>query len=398
MRFLSSLLSLVGLSVLASAKSAPASTESGTFGPVTIFDPPSNYTVPRTLYARTLLLNQNCETENVILATWENYLPNNDSFPYTPIYQSYDGGRTWSERAKVYDQVNGWGLRYQPFLFELSNTFGGYPAGTVLLAVNSIPNDLSQTKIDIYASKDQGHNWKFVSSVARGGAAIPDNGIPAIWEPFLYMYEGQLICYYSDQRDPLNGQKLVHQTTTDLKNWGPIVNDVAYNNSDWRPGMTTVSQIANGSYFMTYEFYGATEGAFSVYYRIADSPLLFNEAQGQVIRATDGTIPVGSPTNVWTPSGGPLGTIAVSAGSNSEIFLNHALGAPGAWIKVATPEPISYTRFLMVLPDEDRLLITGGGVLSGTNNSVTTTAFDISWSPTGPSLAKCNRKRRHVQF
>lgn len=126
-------------------------------------------------------------------------------------------------------------------------------------------------------------------------------------EPFLYMYEGQLICYYSDQRDPLNGQKLVHQTTTDLKNWGPIVNDVAYNNSDWRPGMTTVSQIANGSYFMTYEFYGATEGAFSVYYRIADSPLLFNEAQGQVIRATDGTIPVGSPTNVWTPSGGPLG-------------------------------------------------------------------------------------------
>ena len=62
---------------------------------VTIFTPPSNYTIPRTLYARTLLLNQNCETDNVLLATWENYLPNNDSFPYTPIYQSFDLGETW---------------------------------------------------------------------------------------------------------------------------------------------------------------------------------------------------------------------------------------------------------------------------------------------------------------
>ena len=42
---------------------------------VTIFDPPKDYTVPRTLYARTLLLNQAGESNNVLLATWENYLP-----------------------------------------------------------------------------------------------------------------------------------------------------------------------------------------------------------------------------------------------------------------------------------------------------------------------------------
>lgn len=123
---------------------------------VTIFDPPSNYTVPRTLYARTLLLNQDHETSNVLLATWENYLPNNDSHPYFPIYQSFDLGKTWSERSRVYDQVNGWGLRYQPFLYELAEPIGKFAAGTVLLAGNSIPDDLSETQIDLYASPDKG--------------------------------------------------------------------------------------------------------------------------------------------------------------------------------------------------------------------------------------------------
>ena len=123
---------------------------------MTIFTPPRNYTDPRVLYARTVLLNQNCETDNVLLATWENYGPNNDTNPYFPIYQSLDLGETWSERSRVYDQVNGWGLRYQPFLYEMSETIGDFQAGTILLAGNSIPGDLSETRIDVYASTDKG--------------------------------------------------------------------------------------------------------------------------------------------------------------------------------------------------------------------------------------------------
>ena len=119
---------------------------------VTIFTPPRNYTDPRTLYARTVLLE-----DNTLLLTWENYLPNNDSFPYMPIYQSLDLGATWTERSRVYDQVNGWGLRYQPFLYELPQAVGNWSAGTVLLAANSIPKDLSQTQIDLYASMDKGY-------------------------------------------------------------------------------------------------------------------------------------------------------------------------------------------------------------------------------------------------
>jgi len=156
MRFTSALLPLAAFASTSLASSSGHGSTSATFSDVTIFDPPANYTIPRTLYARTLLLNQDHEKNNVLLATWENYLPNNDSFPYFPIYQSYDGGHTWSERSKVYDQVNGWGLRYQPFLYELSEPLGSFCAGDLLLAGNSIPDDLSQTQIDVYVSKDKG--------------------------------------------------------------------------------------------------------------------------------------------------------------------------------------------------------------------------------------------------
>lgn len=157
MRFLLPLALASCIPTLLAQSTNTTSTSSGTFTNVTIFTPPSNYTIPRTLYARTLLLNQACETDNVLLATWENYLPNNDSFPYFLIYQSLDNGHTWTERSKVYDQVNGWGLRYQPFLYELPETIGNFSAGTILLAGNSIPDDLSQTQIDLYASTDQGY-------------------------------------------------------------------------------------------------------------------------------------------------------------------------------------------------------------------------------------------------
>jgi hypothetical protein len=41
------------------------------------------------------------------------------------------------------------------------------------------------------------------------------------------VYNNQLICYYSDERDPSYNQKLVYQATSDLVNWGSVVNVVA---------------------------------------------------------------------------------------------------------------------------------------------------------------------------
>lgn len=54
----------------------------------------------------------------------------------------------------------------------------------------------------------------------------------------LRVYNDQLICYYSDQRDTSYGQKLTHQVTTDLESWTEQVDDVADTASyDARPGM-----------------------------------------------------------------------------------------------------------------------------------------------------------------
>jgi hypothetical protein len=116
---------------------------------VTVFDPPDNYTVPRTLYARVRKLD--CDGSNTLLATWENYLPTDNAStpcpdncpldPYIPVWESTDLGETWSERSRVY---------------EMTESIGNYSAGTLLMAANSIPADLSETKIDVYASTDKG--------------------------------------------------------------------------------------------------------------------------------------------------------------------------------------------------------------------------------------------------
>jgi hypothetical protein len=343
---------------------------------VTIFTPPSTYKNPRTIYARTLFLE-----ENVFLATWQN---NSPEPPYFPIFQSTDGGSTWAEISRVTDQVNGWGLRSQPSLYKLRSAFGGFPAGTILCAGNSIPADFSKTQIDLYASTDQGITWIFVSHIASGGVAAPVNGDTPVWEPFLMLFNNQMIVYYSDQRDPAYGQKLAHQTSIDLLTWATPVNDVAIDVYDDRPGMTTVAHLPNGSYIMTYEFFGAPEASYAVYYRVANDPTKFDSVPGQVLRATDGTIPTSSPYTIWSSAGGQNGTLAVSANSDSAVFLNKCLGAPNAWTRVATPASASYSRNLVALPD-GTLLITGGGAFGGNNNTVTISSINLN----SVALAAC---------
>lgn len=146
-----------------------------------LYVPPATYTDPEVLYARTVELTL---SNNILLATWENYSPE-PPLVYFPIWRSTDHGASWKHISNVTDQVNDWGLRYQPFLYELPVDFGGFEKGTVLLAGNSIPTNLSNTQIDLYASRDKGETWEFVSHVAAGGEALPDNGLTPVWEPFI---------------------------------------------------------------------------------------------------------------------------------------------------------------------------------------------------------------------
>ncbi|KAI0181769.1 glycoside hydrolase family 93 protein [Hypoxylon sp. FL1284] len=370
-------LAIAWSSFAVSAQEAPESSVKALSG-VVIYTPPSTYTDPRVLYARTAQL-----PNNDILATWENYSPEPPAV-YFPIYKSSDQGATWTKLSQVEDEGYGYGLRYQPFLYVLPEDFAGYKKGDVLLAGSSIPTDLSSTQLDLYGSADGGATWTFLSHVAAGGEARPSNGLTPVWEPFLLLHEGRMLYYYSDQRDRQHGQKLVHQTSADLKSWGPVVDDVAYPTYSQRPGMPTVARLPDGRFIYAYEYGGgpnpAGSGDFPVYYRLSDDPERFADAPHRVLRASDGSVPTGSPYVVWTSAGGANGTVVVSSGCCSEVWVKTALGAEGAWRKVRTPEGASYTRSLHVFQeDPNSILIAGGGRLPpSTTNKVTISVMDIS--------------------
>ncbi|RYP91264.1 hypothetical protein DL770_002582 [Monosporascus sp. CRB-9-2] len=368
---------LAGLSTLHQAAATPTPVEvrqTATVTDLTIFSPPSNagWVDPRVLYARAVHLRSSGD----LLATWENYSPEPPQVHF-PIYRSSDGGASWREIGRVRDTVNGWGLRYQPFLYELPSPIGRFPAGTLLLAGNSIPTDLSRTKIDVYASTDGGVNWSFVSSVASGGEARPNNGLTPVWEPFLMVYNNQLICYYADQRDRRFGQKLAHQTTRDLLTWSAAVDDVHdTSNYEARPGMPVVAALPNGQYIFVYEVCG-TDGC-RVHYRLTRDPLNVLSAPGQSLVSDKGQRPVSSPYVVWSSAGGPDGSIVVSTGRD-QIFVNRRLGDPAAWEEHAVPQPRAYSRALTLFNNDDnKLLIIGAGWLPpSSTNRVSVSVIDL---------------------
>lgn len=329
-----------------------------------VFKPGQSWPSWRTLYARTLQL-----PDQSILLSWEDY---DDSVAadqaYFPIYKSTDGGASFSSVTRVYDQVNGWGNRYQPFLFTLTQDMGGFAAGTILLAGTSTPSDLSQAYIDLYASKDQGNNWEFVSHIAYGpGPETTTNGDKAVWEPFLLIHDNQLVCYYSTQVDPNHAQKLVHVTTNDLKNWSSEVEDVAQPKYTDRPGMTTVAYSpVSGKYVMTFEYCQDGVGC-PVHFKVANSPLEFGPEEPAPLVSDNN--PSGSPYVIWTDAGDGTGVFIANGNGREEVFVNTDAVDPNGWKAVNVGQWSAYSRSLRIIdtPADSaakgakKLLIANGG-------------------------------------
>lgn len=123
-----------------------------TFDNVTVYTAPADWKNRGTLYGRVVLLNQNCEEDNVLLSTWTVNAPNKT---YLPIYKSLDLGRTWIPLSKVYFNTFNYTAIAQPFLYELEQSFGDYPAGTILVSGNTLSK--SGTSIELHASLDKGY-------------------------------------------------------------------------------------------------------------------------------------------------------------------------------------------------------------------------------------------------
>ncbi|MEU2288800.1 RICIN domain-containing protein, partial [Streptomyces sp. NPDC013178] len=341
----------------------------------TLYTPPSGAPSPGSLYPRGLRLKYNGSANGTILATFEQYT---NGTPVFPIYRSTDNGNSWSKISDVADTQNGWGMRWEPELFELPRAMGGFPAGTILAAGDSVPANRAGTKIDLYASTDRGTTWTFVTNIATGGEAISSNGHTPVWEPFFLLNGDRLIVYYSDQRDTGHGQEIVHQVSTDLRTWGPVVDDVSMPTYADRPGMPVVTRLPNGNYVMTHEYCGAPEGGCSVYYKISADPEAFGSVTGRVLRATDGTIPSGAPYVTWLPTGGPNGTLVVSGDTVEDLFLNTANGDANAWTRIHANVARGYSRGLLPLADGHSLMVFSGGRAGvSTLNPVTYSIIDL---------------------
>lgn len=168
-----------------------------------------------------------------------------------------------------------------------------------------------------------------------------------------------------------------HVITNDGLSWGDVIDDVRLADYNLRPGMPVVSALPNGNWIMTYEDCGGPHGCAATYL-IASSPLEFINAQPQYLEPAGGGIPTSSPYNVWTPYGGPDGTIIANANSENSIFYNKNLGAADAWVRVPTAQAGGYTREIRVMSDPRYIQLTLGGAIGAESNRVTTTVLDLA--------------------
>ncbi|MEV6541928.1 RICIN domain-containing protein [Streptomyces sp. NPDC051665] len=350
-----------------------------------------------------------------------------------PVYKSDDHGTSWqplsevkapaylSEDPKYAKYTSNW---TNPYLYTLPQSVGKLKRGTLLLAsvvsgddayykehkaadpnwTPSNDGDRSDLAIALYSSTDGGASWKVVNVIATGGwqggsaGAIGQNVATAnthqqvdpVWEPYLMVHKGQLVCYYSDENDytgfdaitgvatldPANdtatdshGQILAHRTWNGRSaKWsGPVV-DVAGPTQSMgggkteigggRPGMTNVVRTTDGKWLLTYEYWG---GGANTRYVLADNPLDFyrSSATGGAVTSLPvdtGSRPLatgGSPVVIRLPGGG----LVYNAAGSGNVWVNKSGRSDGVWKEYQTTSRAGYSRDLQYVDGTGRIAI-----------------------------------------
>jgi len=276
-----------------------------------------------------------------------------------PIYRSTDNGESWT----LYSEVPQ--LRGQPCLYELPVKMGEFPAGTVMACgIGTSSADPDKHPLDVAVSRDGGKSWAYLSTIAVGGNGRYDPADRAglsrdqdpIFEPYLFADpKNRLVAYFSDERDKKNGysQLLDHVVSEDGgKSWGPLVYDLAVPDGLSRPGMPIVTRDGKGKFYMSYEMVSAPGYALeprtnAVHFRTSSDGLNWGDPKEAGILVQDRwrQFPNGTPYIVWSPWGGPDGTLVISSRSvvrddigriGNGMFINRN-GGEGLWTLIETP-------------------------------------------------------------
>jgi hypothetical protein len=351
-----------------------------------------------------------------------------------PIYKSDDYGTTWQPlsevRAPAYLSHDPRFAKYtsnwtNPYLYVLPQDVGSLKGGTLLLAsvvsgddyfyrehkaadpnwVPSNDGDRKDMAIALFSSIDDGVTWKVAGVIATGGwqggsaGAIGQNvsnanafkQVDPLWEPYLMVYGGRLVCYYSDENDYVgydpvtgvprvdtdngvaadsHGQILVHKTWNGRSaTWSEPVVDVPGTTQDigggkeeiggGRPGMTNVSQTTDGKWLLTFEYWG---GGANVRYKIVNDPLKFY-ADGDVDGNEITAFPVDPGSRAPATGGSPVtirlpdGRLVFNAASSGDVWVNESGRSDGVWKEYQTPLGSGYSRNLLYVVGTGRVAI-----------------------------------------
>jgi hypothetical protein len=350
-----------------------------------------------------------------------------------PVYKSDDFGTTWQELSEVKppaelsddpayaDLLSNW---TNPFFYALPQDVGDLAKGTLLLAsvvsgddpvyrekkgadpswIASGDDGRQNVTIALFASDDEGATWRVLNEVARGGSHTKADGngqADPVWEPFLMVYDDQLVCYYSDEGDFVSydpdtgvpvraedddtgpdtgGQILAHKVWDGFADseWSEPVVDVPGNTvtdangqpriGGGRPGMTSVVPTTDGKWMLTFEFWSQGDDN---QYKIADDPLKFF-ADGQAAGANVASLPRigtalangGSPVLIGLPDG----RLAYNASGSKHIWVNESGASNGQWRAYQSPVAAGYSRNLQYVEGTGRVVVlqaTWGGSAYG---------------------------------
>lgn len=278
----------------------------------TIFHSPTNTWGNGTNYPSLMQLQHNGDRNGTLLATFEVADSGLAGRPTRfRIMESQDGGKTWKKISEAIETLDpSIEACWNPHLFELSAPLGELPTGTLLLAGVSIdPAQKVKSQISLWKSTDCGKHWEQFSVVAEG-KGVEEGGV---WEPFLYLEDGRLYCFYSDETLDGHDQAIVYRTTEDGVIWSEAHPIVAADNPLWRPGMASFTQMGNGQYFIAYELFGDWDGC-PIYYKTANSITDWVPSDtGTQLICQDGYFVGSAPWCLWIPAGGEGGTLMVSA-------------------------------------------------------------------------------------
>jgi frataxin-like iron-binding protein CyaY len=232
-------------------------------------------------------------------------------------------------------------------LYELPQTVGSLPAGTLLYAATYYYGSGHNTAIEVNTSTDGGITWNY-SSMPVSGAGYAGDGF---WEPqFTVANDGALVMFWSDETDPCCSQKISQIRTYNGTTWQDRSNAVASNTQADRPGMAVVTKLPSGTFFMSYEICGP--GNCNVYSRTSTDGWNFGTPSnlGTLVQTASGQYFRHAPTNVWSPSvlgiNGALllvgqqmfdSTGAVDPNGGSQMFVNLSSDGSGPWYTIAAP-------------------------------------------------------------